>query len=139
MSKEKDLWLDYSIGGMKKITPVPGMRTRPPKIRWGEEYLSWPIERRLNYAERLASAMNHAADVLQTQANQDKEIIAHQEKQLVHMTKQYAGQGDLMHRELAGQDAEKQALYTEIVKLKSEIKGLKKQLKDLEDNDGDQY
>ena len=38
---------------------------RVKQIAWGETFQEWPIERQLNYAKKLASAMNEAADHMQ--------------------------------------------------------------------------
>ena len=35
------------------------------QIKWGDKFQEWPIEKRLNYAKSLASAMNEAADEMQ--------------------------------------------------------------------------
>lgn len=34
-------------------------------LAWGDDYKEWPIEKRLEYAEALAAAMNDAADRIQ--------------------------------------------------------------------------
>ena len=34
-------------------------------IKWSDEFYEWPFERQLNYAQKLASAMNEAADKMQ--------------------------------------------------------------------------
>ncbi len=39
------------------------------QIAWGEDFLAWPIERQLEYAKKLASAMNQAADEMQNDRN----------------------------------------------------------------------
>lgn len=35
------------------------------QIKWGDEFKAWPVERQLNYAKKLASAMNEAASKMQ--------------------------------------------------------------------------
>lgn len=111
-----------TLGDLKKIIRLPRMQKIAPDIRWGAEYQSWPVEQRLSYAEKLASSMNHAADVLQQERNELLVILRRKEEQLKHSSKQYLSQGETMHRELGAQDAEKQVLYLEIVRLKAQIK-----------------
>jgi len=125
--KEPDLFFDKPIGGMKKIERAPGMKAIAPPIRWGLEYQSWPIEKRLRYAERLASSMNHAADKMQEDRNRLAGIVRDQEEKLKAHAKTYLAQGDLMHKELGAQDAEKQKLYSQIVGLSAQVRKLKKE------------
>lgn len=130
------------FGNMKEIKRLPQMRRIAPKIRWGDIYRGkefdldkkrfWDDRDRLKFAERLASSMNHAADVLQTERNKLLEVLAHQEKQLKENAKAYAGQGDLMHAELGNADAEKQKLYRQIVALTKQVKEQAKRIKKLE-------
>ena len=39
------------------------------QIKWGDKFQAWPVERQLNYAKSLASAMNEAADEMQKDRN----------------------------------------------------------------------
>ena len=121
-----------TLGELKKIERLPGMKRKAPKIRWGLEYMSWPVEKRLTYSENLTASMNHAADVLQGERNALIGVCKRQEQQLEQSQAQYVAQGETMHRELAAQDAEKQQLYQEIVKLKQEAKRRAKKIKELE-------
>lgn len=43
---------------------------RVKMISWGEDYKEWTLEKRLEYAEALASAMNDACDLIQKERNQ---------------------------------------------------------------------
>lgn len=138
MNDDKDLYyedLDAPDGGMgdlKEIKRIKGMSKHAPPISWGEEYRGWPIEQRLEYAEKLASAMNHAASVLQDERNKLIEVVKKQEEQLKHNANAYLSQGNLMHKELGSADVEKQQLYQEIVNLKQKTRVLAKRVKELE-------
>jgi hypothetical protein len=123
---------EEGMGELKEIKRLPQMQKRAPNIQWGAEYKAWPLPRRLKYAERLASSMNHAADVLQTERNKLLEVVAHQEAQLKANTKAYVGQGEVMHKELGDADAEKQELYKKIVALKKQVKAQAIRIKQLE-------
>jgi hypothetical protein len=110
------------LGDLQRIVRLPGMQPRAPAIRWGDAYLAWPLERRLHYAERLASAMNHAADILQRERDRLLATLRQQDAHLALTTQRYLDQGALMHRELAQADAEKQALYREIGVLQAQLR-----------------
>lgn len=132
-TKYPDLEAD-GLGDLKEIRRINGIEveSKIPQIRWGRDYRSWPIEKRLRYAERLASAMNHAADVLQTDRNSLLAKNAALEAKVILLEKMVAGQGATMHHELGLQDAEKQALYKQIVQQTSDLKAARKRIQELE-------
>jgi len=119
------------LGDLKEIKPIRGIRERAPQIRWGNEYMAWPIEKRLDYAEKLASSMNHAADILQQERAKMLVLIQNQEAQLKSNAVAYGNQGQLMHKELTSADAAKQKLLQENLDLKAQVKTLTRQLADL--------
>lgn len=121
-----------SMGDLKKIVRLPRMEKCAPTIRWGNEYMSWSLQKRLSYAERLASAMNHAADVLQQERNKLIELAKEQEKQLEENVKKYTAQGEVLHKELSSIDEEKQKLYYQIVELTKQTNKQSKRIKQLE-------
>ncbi len=123
------------LGDLKDIQRLPAMAKNQPRIAWGVEYQAWPIEKRLHYAERLAASMNNAADVMQKERNELLELCKRQEAQLKDNSVQYHELGDLMNRELAKMDAEKQGIYVDLVKLTKEIKEAKHELLVLKGND----
>jgi septal ring factor EnvC (AmiA/AmiB activator) len=120
------------LGQLKSIKRLPGMKKHAPPIAWGDEYKKWPIEKRLKYAEKLASAMNHAADILQTERNGLVKIAKAQEEKLKLNQKQYLEQGDFFHQQVQQHNTEKQQLYQQIVTLTSENNKLKKRVAQLE-------
>jgi hypothetical protein len=113
-----------ALGDLKSIRRTPEMATGGlvPRIRWGDEYQSWPIEKRLSYAERLASSMNHAADILQQERDKLIAVVQHQEAQLRENVAKYLEQGALLHRELGAAGAREQELATLVVQLQAEVK-----------------
>lgn len=117
------------MGDLKEIKHLPGM-DNTHQISWGDEYKSWPVEKRLEYAEKLASSMNHAADILQKERDELIKTMVQQDLKLKANVKSYLNQGELMHKELGAADAEKQVLYQEIVSLKSQVKDLTRRLAD---------
>ena len=124
------------LGELKSIKRISGMKAIAPKIRWGDEYNAWPVDRRLDYAERLASAMNHAADVLQQERGKLLDVAKHQETLLEDGVAKYLAQGELMHRELGRANEQQQQLNRLIVQLQAEIKEKTHRIRELQ-SDGD--
>jgi len=124
------------LGELKKIQRLPSMRKVAPNITWGEDYLAWPLERRLRYAERLASTMNHAADELQKDRNRVIDAALHQEAQLTAAKEEISRLQVVMNQELAACNAREQTLATELVNTKQELKAAKKELERLQETYG---
>lgn len=53
------------------VTNVPKFKM----IKYGEEFEAWPDSRKINYLKKLASSMNHAADLMQQERNEIAEEI----------------------------------------------------------------
>jgi hypothetical protein len=121
-----------TLGDLKSIKRIPGMAVVPKSIQWGDDYQSWPVEKRLRYAERLAATMNNAADVLQ----KDRNLLNEQIKEKEALLKQAAAVGASTHEMMSGQlardNAEKQELMTRVVELTAENKALRGRLRALE-------
>ena len=129
------------LGDLKEIKRISGMKKVAPKISWGKQYRSWPIEKRLDFAERLASAMNHAADVLQTERHGLIEVCAKQEEQIKEKTRQHDDLHRSMVKQLTEFNTERQKLNQIIVELDMSARETNRELKRLkkllEAGDGD--
>jgi len=119
-------------GAMKKIEHLPGMQSRAPEIRWGGDFESWDDTRKLKFAMRLASSMNHAADVMQQERNKLLVLCKQQAAQIERHQDAYRAQGQLMNTELGQANVEKQELYKQIVQLQGALKEKQKRIKVLE-------
>jgi Skp family chaperone for outer membrane proteins len=126
------------LGDLKSIKRVNGMAAAAnvPQISWGPDYMSWPLKRRLRFAERLASSMNHAADLLQKERNALLDIKAKLERQLKHSEKKYLEQGELFHSEVTRAGEREQAALRDLVETKRSLKEALARLKALEVDDG---
>jgi hypothetical protein len=122
-----------TLGDLKSIKRIPGIRSNPPRISWGSEYLAWPVERRLRYAENLACSMNHAADVLQTSRNKVIEVCQQQQEMIQQLNSKLSAQGKLLHEEMVRADARYQELAVQLVATQDEVRHLKKELKNYQD------
>jgi len=124
MTDEKEPDLEGYCDEIVSIKRIPSMNKHPPQIAWGAEYRKWPIGKRLSYAERLASSMNHAADVLQQERKALSDICKQMEQQIKAHIQRYAEQGALMTRQVNKANEEKQELYQESEILHARIREL---------------
>jgi flagellar motility protein MotE (MotC chaperone) len=123
--------------GFTKLAPIKGQRKAPPPIRWGEEYQSWGERKKRQYAERVASAMNHAADLLQKERDERNKIIAHKEQQIKAAAKRHADLSDMIQRQITEHNAQTQQLNECIVELQKTIRAQALELKRLNPDHGD--
>lgn len=117
--------------GFKQIKLLPSQQNPPPQIRWGEQYQNMPIDKQLRRAQKVASAMNHAADIAQQRVQELIDIANHQERQLDQNKVDFAKQRELLTQMMTQNNAEKQARLQEMQLLKAELRAAQKQLKDL--------
>lgn len=118
-----------TLGDLKSIERLPAMKSPAPKISWGEDYKSRTVEERIEFSEKLANSMNHAADILQQERNGLLEVVEKQEVTIRRANKALEGQASMMQQELQTQNAKQQELNTLIVELQRTIKEQKKLLK----------
>lgn len=106
-----------NLGGMKEIKRLPGMSDNAPEISWGDSFAEWTEHKRMRYAMRLASAMNHAADVCQKERDKVIELASIQEKQLEQLKVEHNKFVHVVNQKLAKENSDKQELYQKIVDL----------------------
>ena len=92
------------------------------QIKWGNEFLEWPIEKRCDYAMKLASAMNEAANEMQKDRNRCLKVMKSAESQ-----KEEAEQATIISKQTMIQvvldsNEKTQKLELEIMKLNERLK-----------------
>ena len=117
---------DFIAQGFHKLDSKLLTR-RPPKIAWGEIYKGFTDAEKIEYLEKLASTMNHAAALIQDERNELLTLCELKEGQLQQMSKAMLANDSMLHGEVEKINAERQ-LFNES---KSGLKGkaLKEQLK----------
>jgi len=128
--KYPDLVVPDSPEGFKALHPALNGKRQAPMIAWGPEYAAWPADRKINYLEKLASSMNHAADVMQKERNRALARIAALDKRLAATG---AREIRILHDRFQDFNASRQSLFAKIVTLEATIARQTKQLKELVD------
>lgn len=121
-----------TLGELKEIRRLPAMSKHAPKIKWGDVYKTWSAKKQLKYAQDLASSMNHAADILQTERDELLVVCGNQNELITQLQSSYSQQSQITEHEITNQGGEQQKLFEEIVQIKRENKALKKRVKELE-------
>lgn len=123
------------LGELKEIKRLPSMKVHAPNIIWGGEFDKMSPAKQLQRAKRVASAMNHAADILQTERNAMIKVAKDQEILIAKLSEEKGIQDDLLHDQLLKHNKDTQEMCVQLVEKSNEIKGLKKRLKELGDGD----
>ena len=98
---------------------------RPPKIRWGERYLSWSPQKKIEYLEKFAASRNHAAYLIQGERDQLNELCEKKEAQIHGLGKAMAQNSAMLQTEVTKMNAQRQDYHRNISRLNAEIKVLK--------------
>lgn len=86
MTNSDDKYQDDFVGkGFHRLDPKL-VKSHPPKIKWGEAYKDYPDVKKVEYLEKLAATMNHAAHLIQVERNQLNDLCELKEKRIAEMT-----------------------------------------------------
>ena len=100
---------------------------RPPKIAWGRIYQASSNEEKIEYLEKLAASMNHAAALIQDERNQLNKLCELKEQQIEKLKEAMDANNNMLQSEVGKINEERQKFNQS----KSGLKGqaLKDQLK----------
>ena len=97
---------------------------RPPRITWLDGYKKKSPEAKIEYLEKLASTMNHAARLVSDERDKMVELCVKKEKQLEVMSKQIEANNDMLQQEVTRMNAQRQGYNTEIARLGDRVREL---------------
>jgi len=98
-----------------------------PKIAWGKIYQSSSNEEKIEYLEKLASTMNHAASLIQDERNQLNKLCELKEQQIEKLKEAMDANNNMLQSEVAKINEERQKFNESKAGLKGQA--LKAQLK----------
>ncbi len=98
---------------------------RPPKIKWGHTYKAWTPQEKVEWLEKFAHSMNHAASLLQDERDELNRFLFLKEDQLKQMSKAMAQNSEMLQSEVGKMNEQRQGYNATIKKLDAEIKELK--------------
>lgn len=98
------------------------LEKNPPKIRWGGVYLLMSNEGKIDYLQKLASTMNHAAWLIQGERDQLITLCELKEKQLLSQQESVRQNNEMLHTEVEKMNAQRQSYNKEIARLNQVIR-----------------
>jgi len=132
MSKLKDL---IKIDNLQEDLIAKGFHklddkllvVKPPKILWGGIYQASSNEEKIEYLEKLAATMNHAASLIQDERNQLNKLCELKEQQIEKLKEAMDANNNMLQSEVAKINEERQKFNASKAGLKGQA--LKAQLK----------
>lgn len=100
---------------------------KPPKILWGKIYQASSNEEKIEYLEKLASTMNHAASLIQDERNQLNVLCELKEQQIEKLKDAMDANNNMLQSEITKINEERQKFNQSKTGLKGQA--LKDQLK----------
>ena len=88
--------LDEVADGFENVPVIE----RPPKVKWGEKFQEWPMEKQLQYVMRFAEAMNHAAAKIMEERDELGRLADMKEQQIVQLKAQVEANTMMLQTEI---------------------------------------
>ena len=112
---------DFYVEGFKKLDPKI-VEKNPPKIKWGEQYKNRTDAEKITYLEKLASAMNHAAYLIQKERDELNKLCELKEKQLAQVKKGIDANNMMLQQEITRMNTQRQDYNEQIATLSAKIR-----------------
>ena len=101
------------------------LEQHPPRIKWGQLYRDMDHVGQILYLERLASAMNHAARLVQNERNALQVLCMQKEKQLISLSESVAANNEMLQTEVTRMNEDRQKMLKTIARLNAELRSAK--------------
>lgn len=112
--------LDRVAEGFKRV-PVVAL---PPKIKWGDEFLAWDDQKKIDWLKKFAEAMNHAADTIMKERDDLGRLCELKEAQLQQMQETVDNNNLMLQSEITKMNSYKQEVSAHCAKLNARIREL---------------
>lgn len=113
---------NLELGELPELKKLDVTIPKLKMIKFGEEFEQWDKPKQIRYLKRLASSMNQAADILQTERNALLVQIDGLKSQLEYAQINVTQNKTIMLNALNQYNAERQELITQIQELQTRIK-----------------
>ena len=97
----------------------------PPMIDWGQLVRQMGSKEQIRYYQRIASAMNHAAYLIQNERNELQTLCMKKENQLKSMDAAVRANNLMLQSEVSRMNTDRQEMLKTIARLKAELRASK--------------
>ena len=119
--KKDNLQEDLVAQGFHKLDDNLVVR-RPPKINWGRLYQDFTDAEKVEYLQKLASTMNHAAHLIQGERDELNKLCELKEQQIIKLREAMDQNLAMLQSEVTKINEERQSFNKAYVELKQELK-----------------
>ena len=106
--------------GLKEIDVVE----RPPKIKWGDKFKSWPLEKQNDYLRRFSESMNHAADTIMQERDALGQLAEKKEEQIIQLKEALDANTLMLQTEITKMNEYRQEAQQHAAQLQARIREL---------------
>lgn len=111
----KDITDVQSVDDLKTVDDY--LTEKAPQIQFGEDFEDWDSDKKIRYLKRLASTMNHAADMMQNERNELLAKVKVLKAQLASSEQNLTITKDIMRNALTSNNTSKDEFATRIHEL----------------------
>ena len=112
--------IDKVSEGFKRVE----VAERPPKIKWGDTFHSWPDQKKIKYLMKFAEAMNHAAYMVQKERDELGKLAELKEEQLMQMQSMMDANNRMLQSEVTKMNDYRQQAQDHAAKQEARIREL---------------
>lgn len=114
---------DYVGAGFHRLDEK-ALVARPPKIDWGRGFKEMPDAEKVDYLEKLAVTMNHAAKLIQDERDELGALAEAKESQLIQMQKNMEANNQMLQQQVMQFNNQRQHYAAHVSELTAKIKEL---------------
>lgn len=118
---------DFVGAGFKRI-PDNLIEQHPPMPKWGKAVLDMSLKDRCRYFERVAAAMNHAADRLQQDNTALNQLLADYKGKMESMARSTFSNNAMLQQMTTKHNADRQQMLQTIARQNAELRELRKKV-----------
>jgi hypothetical protein len=114
---------NLEAAGFKRLDPKV-IDNDPPRIKWGELYKQFTDAEKIEYLEKLASTMNHAAYLIQGERDEVLTLCGLKEQQLEKLSSSMGKNDSMVQSEIMKMNEERQSFNKHVAELNKKIREL---------------
>ena len=125
--KKDNLEKDLEEAGFHKLDSSV-ISLKPQKIKWGKLYQAFTDKEKIEYLEKLACTMNHAAYLIQEERNNKLILVDKKDVLIESLKKNLDANNEMIQKQMTKQNEDKQKFNDAYKKLNDINKQLEKEL-----------
>jgi len=123
MNKQHPIQEDFLAEGFHQLDDNL-IELKAPRLTEPTEFAAKSDNQKYLHYRKIAATMNHAAKLIQDERNKLVKLMEKKEKQLINMSQQVQASNEMVQREVARMNEQKQGFHAEVARLNERIREL---------------